>query len=324
MTTDRVREILSYYQGENPGVLTNLARILNHGRLGGTGNVLILPVDQGTEHGPGRSFSANPAGFDPRYHFQLAIDARLSAYASTLGMLEAGAAEFAGQVPLILKTNGANIMSTNKNQAVTAWVEDALRLGCAAVGYTIYPGSEDQFEMIEKLRPLVAAARPVGLPTVCWSYPRGGMLTKDGETALDVTAYAAHLAASSGAHIIKVKPPSKHIFYAEEIGEGDKKKPRDADTAKAYAGGNWEESTLAQRAAHVIQAAFNGQRIVIFSGGPAKGEKEVLEEIEQLIAGGSFGTIMGRNSFQREHDEAVALLNQVMDRYEAAAKARAA
>src|SRR3954463_11603431 len=109
--TERVRQILSWYESDNPGTRTNLARLLNHGRLGGTGKFVILPVDQGFEHGPARSFAPNPAGYDPDYHFQLAIEAGCNAYAAPLGFLEAGAAKFAGQVPLILKLNNSDSLS---------------------------------------------------------------------------------------------------------------------------------------------------------------------------------------------------------------------
>src|SRR6266567_2980896 len=130
--TERVREILSWYGADNPGTLTNLARLLNTGRLAGTGKLVILPVDQGFEHGPARSFAPNPPAYDPRYHFQLAIDAGCNAYAAPLGFLEAGAAEFAGQIPLILKMNSHDLLHDDKDplSAVTASVEDAMRLGC--------------------------------------------------------------------------------------------------------------------------------------------------------------------------------------------------
>src|SRR5580693_5430075 len=131
--TERVRTILSYYESDNPGTKANLARILMEGKLGGTGKLLILPVDQGFEHGPARSFAANPAAYDPHYHFQLAIDAGLSAYAAPLGMIEAGASTFAGQIPTILKLNSSNSLATEKDQAVTGSVGDALRLGCGAI-----------------------------------------------------------------------------------------------------------------------------------------------------------------------------------------------
>ena len=298
---DRVKEILSWYASDNPGTRANLYRMLNHGRLAGTGKMVMLPVDQGFEHGPARSFAPNPAGYDPRYHFQLAIDAGCNAYAAPLGFIEAGAAEFAGQVPLILKANNSDSLYSGADPipAVTASVEDALRLGCGAIGFTIYPGSADRNEMYEELRELTLEAKAAGLVVVVWSYPRGSGLSKPGESAVDVCAYAAQIAAQLGAHIIKVKPPSAHV---------------EIDAAgKAMEKAGVKTDTLAERVAHVIKGAFNGRRIVIFSGGEAKGADEVLAENRETALGGGFGTIMGRNSFQRPHDDAVELLHQVMD-----------
>jgi len=299
--SDRVREILSWYSSDNPGTLANLYRMLMHGRLAGTGKMVMLPVDQGFEHGPARSFAPNPAGYDPRYHFQLAIDAGCNAYAAPLGFIEAGAAEFAGQVPLILKANNSDSLygGSDPVPAVTAGVDDALRLGCGAIGFTIYPGSAYRKEMYEELRQLTLEAKEAGLVVVVWSYPRGSGLSKQGETAIDVCAYAAQIAAQLGAHIIKVKPPTAAV---------------ELDAAgKAMAKAGVKTETLADRVAHVIQGAFGGRRIVIFSGGEAKGTDEVLAENRQTALGGGFGTIMGRNSFQRPHDEAVKLLQDVMD-----------
>ena len=213
--TRKVKLILKNYESDNPGTKGNICRILMNGKLGGTGKLLILPVDQGYEHGPARSFAPNPEAYDPHYHYQLAIDAGLSAYAAPLGMIEAGADSFAGQIPTILKLNSSNSWSTSKDQAIHGSVDDALRLGCSAIGFTIYPGSDYQLEMMEELRELAFEAKEVGLAVVVWSYPRGGNLTKKGETAVDVCSYAAHMAALLGAHIIKVKPPSEHVEQEE-------------------------------------------------------------------------------------------------------------
>ena len=301
MTTERVREILSWYDGNTPGTLANLHRILSHGRLGGTGKLVILPVDQGFEHGPGRSFAPNPAGYDPRYHFQLALDAGCNAHAAPLGSIEAAAAEYAGQLPLILKLNNSDSLYSGPDPvpALNASVADALRLGASAVGFTIYPGSAGRNAMYEELRAVAAEAKAAGLVVVVWSYPRGSGLSREGQTAVDVVAYAAQIAAQLGAHIIKVKPPAARI-------ESDA-----ARTALEAAGVPLD--TLADRVRHVVQSAFAGRRIVIFSGGAAKGTEQVLEENRQTALGGGFGTIMGRNSFQRPHDEAVELLHAVMD-----------
>jgi class I fructose-bisphosphate aldolase len=299
----RVKEILSWYSSDNPGTLNNLARILNHGRLGGTGKVVILPVDQGFEHGPARSFAPNAAGYDPRYHFELAIDAGCNAYAAPLGFLEAGAAEFAGRMPTILKLNNSDTLygGTDPCPAVTGSVADALRLGCAAIGFTIYPGSSARNEMYQQIRELSEEAKAVGLGVVIWSYPRGSGISKKGETAIDVCAYAAQIAAQLGAHFIKVKPPTEHI--EQEAAK------------KVYEKQGIPVGTLADRVRHVVQSAFNGRRVVIFSGGEAKDRDSMLAEIRGIAEGGGFGSIIGRNSFQRPKNEAIELLHEVMEIY---------
>ncbi len=300
-TTRKVREILSWYEADNPGTKANLARILMHGRLGGTGRLVILPVDQGFEHGPARSFSPNPPAYDPHYHFRLAIDAGLNAFATPLGMIEAGADSFAGRIPLILKLNSSNSWATEKDQAIYGTVEDALRLGCSAIGFTIYPGSEHFNEMLEELRELAAEAKSVGLAVVVWSYPRGGRLSKAGETALDVCAYAAHMAALAGAHIIKVKLPSDHLEQPE--------------AKAAYEAAGIDISTPAARVRHVMQAAFDGRRIVVFSGGAKKGANSVYDDARAIRDGGGNGSIIGRNTFQRPRAEALEMLGRIIDIY---------
>lgn len=299
--TPRVREILSWYGSDNPGVLTNLARMMNHGRLKGTGKLVILPVDQGFEHGPARSFAKNPDGYDPAYHFELAIESGCNAYAAPLGAIEACGRDYAGEIPLILKINNSDSLFSNKSpiSAMTSNVEDALRLGCSGIGFTIYPGSSHRKTMYEEIQVAARHAKEAGLAVVIWSYPRGEQLSKDGETAIDVVAYAAHLAAQLGAHIIKVKPPTAHL-------EQDAAK-------KVYEAQGIKVTTLADRARHVVQSSFAGKRIVIFSGGEAKGTEEILGEVTQLAQGGAFGSIMGRNAFQRPKAEAIQLLHKVQD-----------
>jgi len=299
--TRKVKRILDNYESDNPGTKTNLARILMHGKLGGTGKMVILPVDQGFEHGPARSFAPNPPAYDPQYHFQLAIDAGLNAFATPLGMIEAGADSFAGQIPLILKMNSCNSWAVEKDQAIYGSVEDALRLGCTAVGFTIYPGSEHYNEMVEEIRELAAEAKSVGLAVVIWSYPRGGELSKDGETAMDVCAYAAHMAALIGAHIIKVKLPSDHLEQPE--------------AKKAYEEAGIDISTPAARVAHVMQAAFEGRRLVVFSGGSKKQSRGVFDDARAIREGGGNGSIIGRNTFQRPREEALEMLSSIIDIY---------
>jgi fructose-bisphosphate aldolase, class I len=301
--TERVREILSWYASDNPGTKANLARLLNHGRLGATGKLVILPVDQGFEHGPGRSFAPNPPGYDPNYHFQLALEAGCNAYAAPLGFIEAGVAQFPGELPLILKLNNHDVLYDEKDpcSSVTGSVREALRLGCAAVGFTIYPGSSRSREMYEQLREITEEAKSVGLAVVVWSYPRGSGLSKEGETAIDVVAYAAHIAAELGAHVIKVKVPSAQIELAE--------------AKKVYEKERIPVGTIAERIRHVIQSTFDGRRIVIFSGGATKGDQDIFEEVRGIRDGGGFGSIMGRNSFQRKKPDAIKFLDTVMRIY---------
>ena len=302
--TKNIKRILSYYESDNPGVKANLARILMSGKLGGTGKLVILPVDQGFEHGPARSFAKNSPAYDPHYHFKLSIDAGLSAFAAPLGMLEAGASTFAGQIPLIMKVNSSNSLSNEKSapsQALTGSVSEAIRLGCSAVGFTIYPGSEMALDMISDIQEIAAEAKDAGLAVVVWSYPRGGNISKEGETAIDIVTYAAHMAALVGAHIIKVKPPTSFI-------EQDEAK-------KVYSSENIPISSLNERIKHVVQSCFNGKRLVVFSGGSSKDKENLLAEVRELYLGGSSGSIIGRNSFQRPYGEALALLNQIIDIY---------
>jgi class I fructose-bisphosphate aldolase len=300
--TQRVKKILDCYESDNPGTKANLARILMEGKLGGTGKLLILPVDQGFEHGPARSFAPNPPAYDPHYHFQLAIEAGLSAYAAPLGMIEAGADTYAGAIPTILKVNSSNSLATTRDQAVTGGVDDALRLGCSAIGFTIYPGSEYAFDQMEELRELTAEAKSAGLAVVVWSYPRGPALDKAGETALDICAYAAHMAALLGAHIIKVKPPTDVVSLEA--------------AKKTYATQNIDRSTLAKRIAHVVQACFAGRRIVVFSGGEAKDLEALYDDVRAVRDGGGNGSIIGRNTFQRPKAEALAMLARFIEIYQ--------
>ncbi len=304
-TTARVKEILSWYDSDSPGTRANLYRLLMTGTLAGTGKLVILPVDQGFEHGPARSFAKNPAGYDPEYHVQLAIESGCNAYAAPLGFIEAIAHKYAGQIPLILKVNNSDSLSKLGGapiSAVTSSVKEAVRLGCAAIGYTIYPASDARNTQYEALRALTEEAKQAGLAVVVWSYPRGTGVSKDGETAIDVAAYAAQIACQLGAHILKVKPPKAFLEQAE--------------AKKVYEEQKIPTSTLAERVKHVVQSAFNGKRIVIFSGGEAKGTDAVLEEIKGLAAGGAFGSIMGRNAFQRPKAEALKLLADVMKIYQ--------
>ena len=302
--TRKVTNILNNYKSDNPGVRANLARILMNGKLGGTGKLIILPVDQGFEHGPARSFSVNSDAYDPEYHFNLAIEAGLSAFAAPLWLIETCASSYAGQIPLILKINSSNSLSRNSDaptQAITGSISEAIRLGCSAIGFTIYPGSDDSLNMISEIQELAAEAKSHGLAVVVWSYPRGGNISKEGETAVDIVSYAAHMAALIGAHIIKVKPPTESL--------------EDSNAKKVYIDNKIPISTLRERIQNVVESCFQGKRIVIFSGGSAKDTEGLLNEIREIHYGGGFGSIIGRNSFQRPKKEALVLLSRIIEIY---------
>ena len=302
--TPTVRRILSNYEAVPPGVKSNLCRILMTGRLAGSGRMIILPVDQGFEHGPARSFAANPPAYDPHYHYRMAIEAGLNAYAAPLGMLEAGADSFAGQIPTILKINSSNSLVPNsspKDQAITSSVGDALRLGCAAIGFTIYPGSSTALEMFEEIAAMAEEAKQYGLAVVIWSYPRGESLSKEGESAMDVCAYAAQIAALLGAHVIKVKLPTSYL---------------EQDAArKVYEAQGIDISSPSERVRHVMQSAFEGRRIVVFSGGAKRGSESVFDDARAIRDGGGNGSIIGRNTFQRPKAEARAMLERLVRIY---------
>ncbi|MEE8494342.1 MAG: class I fructose-bisphosphate aldolase [Nitrospirales bacterium] len=299
----RTQEILSWYESDNPGTRTNLARLLNHGKLAGTGRFVILPVDQGFEHGPARSFAPNVLGYNPHYHFELALEAGCNAYAAPLGFLEAGAGKYAGRIPLILKLNNHDVLYDEKDpaSAVTGSVKDALRLGCVAIGFTIYPGSAHSTLMYQQLRELSEEAKAYGLAVVVWSYPRGSGLSKEGETAIDVVAYGAQIAAQLGAHVIKVKLPTAHLEQAA--------------AKKVYEAEQVPIKTLSERVRHVVQSSFDGRRIVIFSGGAKSDDKNVFEEARAIRDGGGFGSIIGRNSFQRPRADAIKFLHTIIGIY---------
>jgi class I fructose-bisphosphate aldolase len=229
----------------------------------------------------------------------------ITSWRSRLGFIEAGADTFAGRIPTILKLNNANSMSRfkeNATQAITGNVKDALRLGCAAIGYTIYPGSDAAYDQMRDIAEMACEAKSYGLAVVIWSYPRGGNLSREGETAIDICAYAAQIAAQLGAHIIKVKPPTQHLELAAAKAVYEKQKI--------------DISTPAARIRHVVQSAFNGRRIVVFSGGEAKDLGGVFAEVRAIRDGGANGSIIGRNTFQRPKAEALDMLGKIIKIYQ--------
>ena len=223
--------------------------------------------------------------------------------AAPLGFLEASVAKYGDQIPTILKVNSANLISTpplTPTQAQTSCVQDALRLGCAGIGLTLYPGSPAMFEMIEAARPIIHEAKEAGLAVIVWSYPRGD-ISKQGETSLDVIAYGVHMACQLGAHIVKSKTPSDFV-----------EQPAVADIYKDH---SVKTDSLADRVSHVRQCAFDDRRLVIYSGGAAKEVSQVLDEVKAIHEGGGYGSIIGRNCFQRPRDEALAMMRGMLDIY---------
>jgi len=205
---------------------------------------------------------------------------------------------------MILKINNSDVLNSaggSPISAMTSHIDEALKLGCVGIGFTIYPGSTERKQMYEEIANAARIAKEAGLVVVIWSYARGADLSKAGETGIDVISYAAQIAAQLGAHIIKVKPPTDHVEQKEN--------------EKAIEDFSVDVSTLKARTELVLKSSFNGKRIVIFSGGAAKGTDEVLEEIKGLNAGGAFGSIMGRNAFQRPKKEAIKLLDDIMNIY---------
>lgn len=318
--TDPVKRILSGYEGEPPSVRLNLARLLMHGRLGGTGHLMLLAVDQGFEHGP-TTFLSNPEGFSPHYHFQLAQEAGLSGYTAPLSWLRAGVDSYLGAVPMILKINHSNRLlapSMDPDQAVVASIQDAVDLGCVGIGFTLYPGADAFLEQLEELRDLVAEARACGLFTVVWAYPRGSGINAlkgatgtdfygnktaandDPRMALDTIAYSAHMACLAGAHIVKVNLPHKFLARPE--------------SQAAYR--NVPMETPEDRVRHVVDCCFKGRRMVIFSGGAAKEADQVLSDVRAVLQGGGTGSIIGRNIFQRPREEALRLIEELAGIYE--------
>jgi class I fructose-bisphosphate aldolase len=302
--TQTVKRILKNYEGETVALKTNLARILSHGRMQGTGKMLVLAVDQGFEHGPDKIFASNPKAYDPHYIYHLATKYKLSALAAPLGLLQSGSETYLAQVPLILKINSNNLLmkrdASAPDQALTATIQDALDLGCVGIGFTIYPGSDMFLHQLEELKELASKARAYGLVVMVWSYIRGHM-PKEEETALDLITYGAHMACLMGAHIVKVKIPNEQMYMP--------------DAAKNIMTHKMPIHDLSDRIKHVVRGCFDGRRMVIFSGGEKKGDDALFNEIKGIKEGGGSGSIIGRNIFQRSEEDAASLISKVHQIY---------
>ena len=296
----------------SPAVMRNYQQILSHGRLGGTGYVSILPVDQGVEHSAGASFAPNPEYFDPENIVRLAIEGGCNAVASTLGVLGAVARSYAHRIPFIVKINHNELLTFPEtyDQTVFAGVEQAFDMGAAAVGATVYYGSPESARQIEEISAAFARAHELGMVTVLWAYLRNPAFKKDGtdyHLSADLTGQANHLAATIGADIVKQKQPeSNGGFTALKFG---KTHPR------VYSKLTSENPIDLTR--YQVMNCYMG-RIGLINSGGASGGDDLKVAVKTAVINkraGGMGLITGRKAFQRPLKEGVALLNAVQDVY---------
>ena len=296
MEIKAVTEQKSLLSTLSPGKRTRLRRLLFE--FGpGNGTLMLLPIDQGIEHGP-RDFFPNPASKDPEYQFRLAAEAGYSALACQIGMAEKYYPDYAGQVPLILKVNGKTDVPPSDDALSTtnSSVEDAVRLGADAVGYTLYVGSPRQDQDLLQLRQVRQDCDRYGMPLVIWSYPRGAALdAKGGQTTFYAIDYAARMAMEMGADIVKLNMPKIDP-------EKDKLTPApysEMDVTQEEAIRQWVESA--------------GRALVVLSGGSKIDDDKLLEQTRFIMQAGGSGVIYGRNVWQREWSEALDIVEQIKE-----------
>ncbi len=279
-----------------PGKRARLRRLLFE--FGpGNGTLMLLPIDQGIEHGP-RDFFPNPASKDPEYQFRLAAEAGYSAIACQIGMATKYYPDYAGQVPLILKVNGKTDVppSDEALSPVNASVEDAVRLGADAVGYTLYVGSPKQEEDLVQLRTIRQDCDRYGMPLVIWAYPRGRDIeTKGGRDSLYAIDYGARLAMEMGADVVKLNLPKLNP-------------EKDKDSPAPY---NEMEASQEEAIRHCVESA--GRALVVLSGGSRVDDEEVLAHCRMIMEAGGSGVIFGRNVWQREWSAALEIIEQIKE-----------
>jgi fructose-bisphosphate aldolase, class I len=278
----------------SPGKRTRLRRLLFE--FGpGNGTLLLLPIDQGIEHGP-RDFFANPASKDPEYQFHLAAEAGYSAIACQIGLAEKYYPDYAGQVPLLLKVNGKTDVPPSDDALSTtnASVEDAVRLGADAVGYTLYVGSPRQDVDLHQLKGVREECDRYGMPLVIWAYPRGKYISeKGGQNSLYAIDYAARLAMEMGADVVKLNLPSP---------EPTKDSPAPYD-----------ELELSQEEAVQQVVSSAGRSLVVLSGGSKIDDDALLGQTRYIMEAGGSGVIYGRNVWQRPHKDAIEIIDQIKE-----------
>jgi fructose-bisphosphate aldolase, class I len=296
MEIKAVTEQKSLLSTLTPGKRTRLRRLLFE--FGpGNGTLMLLPIDQGIEHGP-RDFFPNPASKDPEYQFRLAAEAGYSALACQIGMAEKYYPDYAGQVPLILKVNGKTDVPPSEEalSTVNASVEDAVRLGADAVGYTLYVGSPRQDEDLLQLRDVRQDCDRYGMPLVIWAYPRGSAIDKKGgRDSFYAIDYAARLAMEMGADVVKLNLPKINP-------------EKDKDAPAPY---NEMEVSQEEAIRQCVESA--GRSLVVLSGGSKIGDEKVLEQTRFIMQAGGSGVIYGRNVWQREWSEALEIIEQIKE-----------
>ncbi|MEB3284483.1 MAG: class I fructose-bisphosphate aldolase [Candidatus Sericytochromatia bacterium] len=295
-------------------VINNLQRLFNSGRLAGTGYLSIFPVDQGIEHSAGSSFAKNPLYFDPENIIRLAHEGGCNAVASTFGVLSSLARKYAHKIPFVVKINHNEFLSypNSYDQVMFGTVEDAYQMGAAAVGATIYFGSEESRRQIVEVSEAFARAHELGMATILWCYTRNNAFKKDGvdyHTAMDLSSQACHLGSTIKADIIKQKLPEVHAsgYDAINFGKTDKRVYSELSTAHAI------DMTRYQ-----VANCYMGRAGLINSGGASSGETDLAEAVRTAIINkraGGMGLILGRRAFQRPFEEGVELLQAVQDVY---------
>lgn len=299
----------------SPQVLRNLEALYGHGRLGGTGYVSILPVDQGIEHSAGASFAPNPIYMDPEKIIELAINAECNGVATTFGVLAANSRKYAHKIPFIVKLNHNEFLSypNTFNQIEFGSVEEAWNLGAAAVGATIYFGSEESERQIVEIAQAFERAHELGMATILWCYLRNGAFKKDGvdyHTATDIASQATHIGVTIQADIIKQKLPTLNGGYtAINFGKTHDKVYSDLTTDNPI-----------DLTRYMVANCYMGRNGLINSGGAStgSGSSDLSDAIKTAVVNkraGGHGLILGRKAFQKEMNEGVSLIQAVQDVY---------
>jgi class I fructose-bisphosphate aldolase len=310
---DFVERIFMHSDRPQP-VVNNLQRLFNTGRLAGTGYLSIFPVDQGIEHSAGASFAKNPIYFDPENIIRLAVEGGCNGVASTFGVLSSLARKYAHKIPFVVKLNHNEFLSypNSYDQVMFGTVEDAYQMGAAAVGATIYFGSEESRRQIVEVAEAFARAHELGMATILWCYTRNNAFKKDGvdyHTAMDLSSQACHLGSTIKADIIKQKLPEVHAsgYDAVNFGKTDKRVYSELSSANPI------DMTRYQ-----VANCYMGRAGLINSGGASSGETDLAESVRTAVINkraGGMGLILGRRAFQKPFEDGVKLLQAVQDVY---------